>query len=263
LLVQSEGEEGRGRAPAAGDDWVEPAAEGAAGAVAAIIGALLPSDAAPAAQAMAQPLLHRAFSSLGTGYLRLSRRNSERVLEHAVEAGSDALDELVDRVLDDPQQIQLVGQALAAGAATAYEDKLRALGIALAAGLEPGVLIHPHVLVVAAIADLEPPHVQVLQLLAGDLAQADLPLSRRGSWTISTLARRHPELRQVLGPVIATLLRHGLVEETDAKLADALEKRDRRVQEGRGVFGWRPPVPTYAVTEFGLHLLRLFSSDQG
>lgn len=250
-------------APGSGKGWVEPASEVASNIVTAVAGMLGGPEASSVAVG-ASPMVKHVFGSIGSRWHDLSRRGGERVLEEAAAAGVP-VEELEARIGEDDERLLLAGAAINAGTRTAYPDKVRALGRALAAGVSDDALVDPERLAVAALNDMEAPHVKVL----GHMAEGSwVGPHAEPRWAVSDLARALPEVALVLAPVLATLERHALVER-DQRVGEAvrgLEKERRREDERVARTGAKrsacPPKykalpPRWFVTEFGLHVLDL------
>lgn len=122
----------------------------------------------------------------------------------------------------------LAGFALDAAQRTTYEAKVRALGRALAAGVTADdTKIDEQTLIVSALADLEVPHVVVLDLLVNrspqrvDVRDLFQPLqsalaSRRdlgAPWTIPQLAHAREGIGPAIDALLGPLMRHGLAIE--------------------------------------------------
>jgi hypothetical protein len=141
----------------------------------------------------------------------------------------------------------LTGVALNAAWQTAWEDKVRTLGCSLAAGLlaDENVTIDTEQMIIAAIADIEGPHLAMLELLvawrpgrhsAEPLISAPLDLPKDshdrlfdGGWDVAwrewsreLIAHARPNLAPLAPSLLGTLQRHGLVVQ-NAKTGEAIE----------------------------------------
>lgn len=243
--------------------WVESSAQSGAGAASAVVGALLGPEVGPAVAAAANPVLTQVFTRVGRLFVQQSRQQGEAVLAEAAEVVG-GVDELAELIAASPRRVQLAGQAVAAGSATTMEDKIRALGRCLAAGLDDDALVDPQLLIAAALADIEAPHVKVLRILAEQAPPA-------AHWTAEELAVARPELAAVVAPVLATLLRHGLIE-VDGRLAEAMRRREQSaafatqatLSGGGSGFpaAWPDLEPYYLVTPFGEQVLEQLRQSQ-
>lgn len=252
--------------------WVEPTSEVASNIVTAVAGWVAGPEGSAIAVG-ASPMIKQAVSSVSTRWYELTHRGGERVLEEATAAGVP-LDQLEALVGEDVGRLMLAGAAIDAGTRTAYPDKLRALGRALAAGVSDVALVDPERLAVAALDDMEAPHVKVLRHIAEEEPPKS-PSRARLSWSVGwsgeALARDLPEVAPVLAPILATLQRHALIE-LDTRLGDAMSQFERRRQHeyrrsgGRGdAARWETMPGEWHVTDFGLdvlHLLRESSESE-
>jgi hypothetical protein len=101
-----------------------------------------------------------------------------RRLEHAAETLSDAADEagartaeefveFVRAAVTDPEHQELLARALTIAQDTAMRDKRRALGRALAlATTDTGTKVDDELLLIRVLADLDPPHIRCLRIMA-------------------------------------------------------------------------------------------------
>ncbi len=251
-------------APGSSKSWVEPASELASNIVTAVAG-VVGGPEASAVAAGGSPMVKHVFNSIGSRWQGLSRRGGERVLEEAAAAGVP-VDELEARSAEADDRLLLAGAAIDAGTRTANDDKLRALGRALAAGVCDDALVDPERLAVAALDDMEAPHVKVLRHIAEE--SPNFTRGRTPGWAERDLAKAMPEVALVLSPVLATLERHALVER-DQRVGEAVQalERNRRREDERvaRTGGRRSSSPAkfqtlpmrWSVTEFGVHVLHL------
>lgn len=200
------------------------------------------------------------------------------MLEEAEAAGLPVVN-LEDRISGSDQRLMLAGAAIEAGTRTVNPEKIRALGRALAAGVTDDALVDPELLAVAALADMEAPHVKVLRHIAEEFPHRTVTRDelkelvaqrRQPEWSRRDLTSALPEVALVIEPVVGTLIRHGLVEEVDqvsgaiAALEKQQEERDQREatyggrMSGRRTFAVRPSLHTrWQATTFGRHVLGL------
>jgi hypothetical protein len=138
----------------------------------------------------------------------------------------------------------LTGIALDAAARTAWEDKVRTLGRSLASGLlaEDDATIDTEQMIIAAITDMEAPHLAMLDLLVrwtplrspdgAEVTALDIPAYslEHGQWRVGDRTWSHGQISYIrprLAPIVPTLLgtlqRHGLVVQND-NAAEAVER---------------------------------------
>lgn len=142
----------------------------------------------------------------------------------------------------------LTATAMSAAARTAWPPKVSALGRALADGLiaEDAAEINVADLVVPAMADMERPHLSLLELLVRwvPVESAGRPLRVRAygggggqrGWTVRQIGEARATLRPVLTSLIGTLDRHGLAEQEDSTAqvlaAYSAQMRDETMRTG-------------------------------
>jgi hypothetical protein len=145
-------------------------AVGAAASYAGPVAGTAASGAAPAVLA-------------GMDYVRATI--GTRRLEHASQTLGDAADEsgaktaeefveFVTAAVRDEQHQELLARALTIAQDTAMRDKRRALGRVLAAAAdETGTRVDDEMLFIRVLADLDPPHVRCLRIMAADPPNLD------------------------------------------------------------------------------------------
>lgn len=226
------------RALAAGLGAVFGAAVG--GPIGAVGGAAL----AP----LLEPMAAQVWAELGAA----GHRRAGQALAAAVDAGIPR-DELFERINASERAQLLAGYALSAATRTAWEDKVRTLGRSLAAGLlaTDDAKIDNEQLIIAAIADIEGPHLSLLDLLVSyepitrnqrlDIPAYSYENSADGTWAVR---RRHwargnirlarIQISSSLPSLLGTLQRHGLaIERTDGNRAinEITRFLDKKVNE--------------------------------
>jgi hypothetical protein len=194
-------------------------------------------------------------------------------------------------MFSDEQHRLLSGTAVVAAVHTAWEDKIRTLGRSLASGLlaSDDAEISTEQLIMSAIADMEAPHLALLDLLVawrlpqvmGEPApvKLDIPedshLARFGGtwnvgvrkWPVPAIQTHRPKLFPVFPSLIGTLQRHGLAlfeDNSDKEISQLVKaseseanRRDQAQQSGkrqrRPITAFRVnPVPgTWEPTELG------------
>jgi hypothetical protein len=130
---------------------------------------------------------------------------------------------------------------------TAFPPKVRALALALASGLaDDRARIDDEQLVIAALSDLEAPHVSLLEPLVrrmpdfrekGGIGAASVSVSDQGPdwsvgsrvWKVSWISEARPTLAPVLPALLGTLQRHGLAAQKD-DLARAFEAYGKELE---------------------------------
>jgi hypothetical protein len=138
----------------------------------------------------------------------------------------------------------LATQALSAGAATTLDEKIVGLGRVLADGLasEDDARLDEFALLLAALADLEAPHLRVLAWFAEE-GYYEFPVHPEVPWADAELrwdaysrADVEADFEQYgigLDGVFATLTRHGLIAELAPDISAAFEQYRRRGLDGQ------------------------------
>lgn len=192
----------------------------AAGPVGLVGGALLGP--------LLEPLVDKIWGEVSGG----GRRRATQVLTSAAEAADRPVEEIAELSRASDQSLLLAGTAMSAATRTAWDGKVRTLGRSLASGLlaTDEAQIDTEQLIIAAISDIEGPHLALLDLLVssepditalgGNARPAIAPERRK--WTIGQITAVRPKLSPVVPSLIGTLQRHGLIKEND-NVADAIQ----------------------------------------
>ena len=262
-MMDSEEAEQTAEEDAEQTDWAEVAARAWAtgtgvalglplGPVGAVGGAILGTLLEPIALKLLQYLSADA------------KRRSGEALSAACEVSGLSAEETLSRMFSDEKFRLLTGTAMIAAAHTAWEDKVRTLGRSLASGLlaSDDAEVDTEQLIISAIADIEAPHVALLDLFVAyrppiyvgerGTARLDIPeyshsRSFNGEWSVHerkwesrAILYYRPRLTQVFSSLVGTLQRHGLALFEDnsdreiKQLQEAVEREAvRRDQERR------------------------------
>lgn len=224
----------------------KPTSGGVIAAVAAsTAGLLVAGSAGPTAGALTLPVMQALLNFLGSR-VEHAREKAARVLADAAAENGVGEDQLIDMAESSSQKVELAAEVLNAAARATTEQKLKALAGAFARGVRGDDYIAARErLMVAALADLEPLHVDVMSCLLSRPpmyrseedwrgAMSNRPAGAYG-WLPGEVIERLPEVSPVIDGVFAALVRHGLVVDTAI-----------------GTVGYKA---RYAVTEFGLWCL--------
>jgi hypothetical protein len=163
-----------------------------------------------------------------------------------------------DRINASERTQLLTGFALSAASRTAWEDKVRTLGRSLASGLlaEDDATIDTEQMIIAAITDMEAPHLAMLELMvawrpgrhsAEPLVSGPLDLPADSHWRPADdlwdvawrewfreqIAHARPKLAPIAPSLLGTLQRHGLVVQ-DAMTGEAIENYARAFEDSFG-----------------------------
>jgi hypothetical protein len=216
------------------------------------------------------------------------------------ELGGSGPEELVELTGKSEHTRLMTALAVDSAARTAWPPKVMALGKVLAAGLigDDEATIDQAGLALAAMADMERPHVSLLELLVRwepgrvvggpkferyrtprRLVGGEPPWSagyRR--WTLESIAKARPQLRPALTGLMGTLQHHGLAAQNDntaeaiekysAKAADDVRQRTRQgarrlptvpaMPKKLTLNPWEMPGPTWSPTELGQRVLNFY-----
>ena len=141
---------------------------------------------------------------LQTAYDAIIERRRYRIEATTREIAQAAGEErMVARVLEHPQLEALLGEALEAAAQSGFDAKRRLLGRTVANALSDDAVIDPSVIMVRALAQLEPVHVRALVRLERAVGPADEAFRDR------TAVDEFNKLQPI--PVLATLQSVGAI----------------------------------------------------
>jgi hypothetical protein len=127
------------------------------------------------------------------------------VIRDAVDRLDDSLQEILDRIRDDPPRRRLLNETLRAAYATEHGEKLRWLGYLLASGLllQDDAKVDEIARVVQTVARVDPADVRVLYLISRPT---------RSKFVVrAELIDRYAEAETVMDSILATLEREGLI----------------------------------------------------
>lgn len=145
--------------------------------------------------------------------IRATRREAAAAWPRVLAEVSGMSDvEIHETVVQNPALAQIVGEAWEAAARSSAEEKTWLLARIAAECLlgrtfdEP---IDPLPFLIRTVADLEPPHVRLLVLIA-----TPRPWSTYGYWTASNISERWPASAQLLHPLLVHLRNLGLIAQS-------------------------------------------------
>src|ERR1700691_5489268 len=187
-------------------------------------------------------------------------QRAARMLKDAAVHGGLDVEELLRRIGADPIKLGLLSDTMQAASRTNVNRKIRLLGKALAeaALTDDNTLIDEQILLVAAIAELEIPHLQVLKIIADGTERTGYMGAERRGVSEMEVARSRPGLEglggtSLLQPLLRVLDRNGLIYQTrtgqvwDENMADD-------IRPGAGSIEW-------AATRFAQSLLLMLLDD--
>ena len=161
------------------------------------VGALLGGTPGAMVGAAMQPLLARALQRAGAEIGLLRRQSAAQVLDDASRRLGRRPDDVVELATRSPQSAQLLAEALFAAARTVNEQKVRALARALANGLrDDEARPDEEQLVVAALGEVEAPHIKVLTHLGPERARTRTQATALRSRTTTVRGRRPASLAE-------------------------------------------------------------------
>lgn len=244
--------------------------------------------------AAAQPALSMALQRAIEELAQLRRRSAEQMVSRAAVQLAAEPDTLVALALEDADAAHLLGEAIQVAARTVNQQKINGLARALANGLrEDSARPDEEALIVAALAEVEAPHIKVLAQLGpehsrtrtatGNLGARTPP--RRGQSPLS-LATSCTMSASVVRAVLSVLQRAGLaipddtaeVERNDklimelqrevSKLAELVVKpsKDGKISSSKRPRDLKRPGspvnPGWVITPFGISCLEYLEGEQ-
>ena len=142
-------------------------------------------------------------------------RHAAETVADAAQASDSSVEDLLSNAVSDDRRHELLSRVLSIAQDAALRDKRRALGRALAAGIVgDDARIDDELLFVRAIADVDEPHIKLLEILSedqpiqGSLGGRVSP----GGWSLAVVAERHPEFGGALPVLVWTLESHALIQ---------------------------------------------------
>jgi hypothetical protein len=220
----------------------------------ALVGGVIGGPAGAIAGAALAPLLEPFAQRVWDELSAQGQRRMGEALAAACDAGVPP-DELDERINASDRTQLLTGHALAAASRTAWDDKVRTLGRSLAAGLlaDDDAQIDTEQLIISALADIEGPHLALLEFLVcwepgRDVSRPpidgplDIPAYSHGlpytdrwivqnrAWTIGLIRSQRPRLTPVIASLLGTLQRHGLAVQND-NTREAIERYQHQLED--------------------------------
>lgn len=166
------------------------------------------SMVSPAAGAVAQGLTPILEAIATFAVKKLGQRRIEHAAETLIDAAKAAhepLDDFIDKAVADDRRHELFARALTVAQDTALQDKRRALGRALAAGvMGDDARIDEELLFIRAVQDIDEMHIRVLARMAATSAG---PMG----WMASTIVAADRGLANGIRALLWTLELHGLI----------------------------------------------------
>jgi hypothetical protein len=148
----------------------------------------------------------------------------ELLIEMVTELCGVSVDEFAAWATEGDGRFFLVTSALQAAYNAKTKQKIRGLARVLAENLHDDARVDLCSLVVAALAELEPPHVRVLHTFVHEVPTFTSPRisTESDAWPCAQLKERLPNLADAIMPIIATLVRTGMLTEASSSEKDNL-----------------------------------------
>ena len=163
----------------------------------------------------------------------------QRAIDVAVDYGSTDVDTLVGEALANDLKLELATRGFNAAATSTINEKIDALGRALASGLlaEDDAIVHEEFQIISALAQIDAPEIRLLQVM-------EIPRENDQHWSRDLIAMHDPGLASTVDALLARVSAQGLVASPMVV----------------GAGGW----PPWKLTEFGELCLRaLRDREQG
>lgn len=200
------------------------AASVAASAVGATAGFIVAGPTGAAAATVTAPVLQALINFVGLRFER-ARQKAARVVTDAAAQNGVSEDQLISEAEHSSQKTELAAEVIYAATRATTEQKLKALAMALARGVQGDDNIAAQErITVAALADLEPLHIAVMTCLLTQPPSSSSeekwqevlrnPPDGAYGWLPSEVVEKLPETEPVIDAIFAALDRHGLVIDT-------------------------------------------------
>lgn len=151
-------------------------------------------------------------------YQRRVGQSAEMVMADAASQAKMSPEDLHLWAVGDDRRLSLVAGTVQAALSSLDKTKLRALSRVLAEAVEDDAKLDLATLITASLADLEPAHVRVLRALCSETPpRTSEEQVAPKAWLRSALVRRFPNLGEGISPIMATMVRHGMVDDSGWK----------------------------------------------
>jgi hypothetical protein len=214
--------------------------------VGSVVSAVLERDLGPqlasAAGDVAGAITKEASSFVGRLFAD-RRRRATSVVEQASEAAAQPnVDEFLTKLLGDEHHRELLYRSIQAAAQSTSEAKIRTLASALASGAmsEDPAVVDESLVVVDTLAQLEAPHIRLLELLTAE--PADPATANYGfrpwPWRQHQITDADPGLSNAFDALLARLTSLGMVTAFKPGYIDYADDRVHLTQFGRICMGY-------------------------
>jgi hypothetical protein len=158
----------------------------------------------------------QVVANLAGKSIEARQRRAAVSVQHAAVTANMSPEEFARLVAARPATLELAARALDAASRATMQHKILALGTALATGslAEDDALIDQEMFIVQALAPLEAPHVNVLQLISMLRVPASDGNPYRKSyltWAADDLAKRYPQAASTMDAILGALASVGAV----------------------------------------------------
>ncbi|MGK5442142.1 hypothetical protein ACSNN7_10005 [Micromonospora sp. URMC 105] len=140
-------------------------------------------------------------------------RNIGRLVQGVTEATGLTPAEFAGWANSNDGRLMLTTSAIQAANNTVHEGKIRALAAVLRDSIYDDAQLDLGALIVAAMSDLEAPHIRILNALVNVNPGNNYKGPFKNPWHDSDLENHFPQLGAGITPIMATLQRHGLARE--------------------------------------------------
>jgi hypothetical protein len=210
--------------------------------VGALIGLAFLGPGGALVGAAAAPILAPGIQAFVRRALTFNAERTTRALDGAAHEAGISVGELLEWAGTNERRALFTAEVIAAAQATLLDAHIRVLSKVLADGIRDDAVVDTDMLLVRTLADIEKPHLQVLQQVAQD--RTGEPVDLKG-WQAGDLVGVLPHVALVLDPVLAVLSRHGLIDD-----------------ETRGTYD-RPHEQRWVLTGYGRRCLKLLEEAGG
>lgn len=155
---------------------------------------------------------------LVAGVNRFRERHAEQAWQIACEQSGLDSQTLADRLARSASTLYLAAEAVQAAELTPLPEKVAVFGLVIANAARDDAKVDEEQMIVAVLAKLDAPHIQVLKLLSTEspkLRMQGYDVSQPG-WPAAEVREALPGHAVMLDPILSALTSHGLVEQTEA-----------------------------------------------
>lgn len=193
-----------------------PAGKGALAAGTALLSAAFPPAAIPLAGVSA------SLQALGERLSDMQQQKTQELLQAAAAESSLDAEEVVTRLIEQPEFVLLAAEAIDAARRTRLEGKAKALGASLGALIADDALLDLESVWVRILATVEPPHIRILKFFLEHTATMGTGSTLWGTGPIMKVS----DVGEALGlneaalPLVQDLVRAGLLMDPGAEGMD-------------------------------------------